>query len=140
MEGAVSATAAQIIQAQKDTAPTDEMERNQPTESIIQPDEVLFPLREVILPPGLEARECAFVLVPVPAGSAWLEGEKGKKVRQAAKSKVESEVRAGRVGKNRTDLELHQYDDSEIDIGRTSKFDIERAGGGGGRTKVKPDT
>ena len=99
---------------------------------------------------SLEARECAFVLVPVPAGS--LGGRKGKvkQVRQAAKSKIESEaVRAGRAGKNRTDLELHQHDDSEIDIdllpvaAGNEKF--ERAGGGGGgargaRAKVKPDT
>ena len=60
-----------------------------------------------------------------------------------AKSKIESEVRAGRAGKSRTDLELHQHDDSETEIDLLSvaagneKF--ERAGRGA-RAKVKPDT
>ena len=78
-----------------------------------------------------------------------LEGEKGKKVRQAAKSKIESEVRAGRAGKNRTDLELHQHDDSETEIDRPSdcpsppgmrNLNGRGAAARGARAKVKPDT
>jgi len=77
-------------------------------------------------------------------GIPWREKRERRCAKRAAKSKIESEaVRAGRAGKNRTELELHQQDDSEIDIdpfcpsppGGNEKFERAggAAGGGGGR-------